>query len=100
MVAWQPRLAALALLAALGVLWRVRREARRLDGLLALQGATIAAFVTSLGPNVSLYRQAVGLVGLVPLLARLPAWLLFAIAAVLAALAPGLAEAFFDTELV
>jgi hypothetical protein len=73
---------------------------RLLDLMLAAHGVVVFAAVSMLGPNVSIYRQAVALVGVVPLLARLRLPLLLALTALLAALAPGLAEAFFRAQMV
>ncbi|MFI4944075.1 MAG: hypothetical protein ACHP85_12465, partial [Burkholderiales bacterium] len=62
--------------------------------------AAVWVFVNGTGPNVSVYRQAAVLVGLTPLLARLPTPALLTLLAVFVALGAGMAELFFSNALV
>jgi hypothetical protein len=83
-----------------GLIWRDRAGRRPLDCLLLTHATVVWLFVNTAGPNVSVYRQAAALVGLVPLLARLRARWLAVLLAVLLALGAGMARLFFETVLV
>ncbi|HVQ25791.1 MAG TPA: hypothetical protein VMV01_11455, partial [Planctomycetota bacterium] len=67
---------------------------------LLVHAATVWVFVNGSGPNVSVYRQAAVLVGLAPLLARLPTPALAALFAACVALGVGMARLFFSNVLV
>ena len=87
------------LLIAGGLLLRVRAR-RPVDLLLLAHAACVWAFVNGAGPNVSIYRQAAVLVGLVPLLARLDAPWLAILLTVLVALGSAMVRLFFGDVLV
>jgi hypothetical protein len=90
---------ALLLLAA----WLLARDGagrRPVDVLLLTHAAVVWLFVTGVGPDLSVYRPAAVLVGLVPLLARLGAVGLLLLLAVQIALGAGMAHLFFANVLV
>jgi len=100
LVSLQTALATVLLGLAAGLLWCERQASRPLDGLLLGHAVALWLFVNGAGPNVSVYRQAASLVGLVPLLARLRARGLAVLLAVLLALGAGMACLFFENLLV
>jgi hypothetical protein len=60
-----------------------------------LHAALVRAFVNGAGPNVNIYRQACGLVGVVPVLARLRPAVLAALVVASLAVGWGVALLFF-----
>jgi hypothetical protein len=100
LVAFQTLLVTLLLLLATWLAWRDRGSLLPTDIPLLAHAAVVWVFVNATGPNVSVYRQAAVLVGLVPLLARLPTIALAALVAVLVALGAGMARLFFSNALV
>jgi hypothetical protein len=89
-----------ALLLLAGCLLLLVPARRPVELLLLAHAACVWAFVNAAGPNVSIYRQAAVLVGLVPLLARLaPSWLAILLA-VLVALGFAMARLFFGDVLI
>jgi len=100
LVAFQTLLVTLLLLLAAWLAWRDRTSLLPTDLPLLAHAAAVWVFVNGTGPNVSVYRQAAVLVGLAPLLARLPAIALAALLAVFVALGAGMARLFFSNVLV
>jgi hypothetical protein len=100
LVAFQTLLVTLLLLLAAWLAWRDRTSRLPTDLPLLVHAAAVWVFVNGTGPNVSVYRQAAVLVGLTPLLARLPTPALAALLAVFVALGAGMAELFFSNALV
>jgi hypothetical protein len=100
LVAFQTVLATALLLLGAWLVVRDRDRRRPLDVLLLTHAAAVWVFVHGAGPNVSVYRQAAVLVGLVPLLARLRAPTLVLLLAVLVTLGAGMARLFFSDVLV
>jgi hypothetical protein len=100
LVAFQTLFVTLLLLLAAWLAWRDRLSLLPTDLPLLAHAAAVWVFVNGTGPNVSVYRQAAVLVGLAPLLARLPSAALAALLAVLVALGAGMARLFFTNALV
>jgi hypothetical protein len=100
LVAFQTLLVTLLLLVAAWLAWRDRGSLLPTDLPLLAHAAAVWVFVNGSGPNVSVYRQAAVLVGLAPLLARLPTPALAALLAVLIGLGAGMARLFFSNALV
>jgi len=100
LVAFQTLLVTLLLLVAAWLAWRDRASGLPTDLPLLVHAATVWVFVNGSGPNVSVYRQAAVLVGLAPLLARLPTPALAALFAACVALGVGMARLFFSNVLV
>jgi hypothetical protein len=82
------------------LLWRDREGRRPVDLLLLTHAVAMWVFVNGAGPNVSIYRQAAALVGLVPLIARLRIPGLALLLAVLLGLGVGMVQLFFANLLV
>jgi len=100
LVAFQTLFVTLLLLLAGWLAWKDRASRLPTDLPLLAHAATVWLFVNGTGPNVSVYRQAAVLVGLTPLLARLPTPALAALLAVFVALGAGMAGLFFSNALV
>jgi hypothetical protein len=100
LVAFQTLLVTLLLIGAGLLAWRSRASLLPTDLPLLAHAAAVWVFVNGTGPNVSVYRQAAVMVGLAPLLARLPTAALAVLVLVLAALGAGMAQLFFSNALV
>ena len=100
LVAFQTLLVTALLALSAWLVWRDRPSWRSTDLPLLAHASLVWLFVNGAGPNVSVYRQGAVLVGLAPLLARLPAAALAALLAVLVALGVGMAQLFFSNVLV
>ena len=99
LVAAQTLLVTAFLLVAVAVWLRLRATLRPVDVALLLHAALLWAFVNAAGPNVSIYRQACTLVGVVPLLARLRPAVLAALVAASLAVGWGVALLFFRDQI-
>jgi hypothetical protein len=95
LVAAQTLLATALLLLAAAAGLRLRATMRPVDVALLVHAALVWAFVNGAGPNVSIYRQASALVGVVPVLARLRPAVLAALLAASLAVGWGVALLFF-----
>lgn len=100
LVSGQTVLVTALLLLAAWLVWRDREARRPLDLLLLTHAAAVWVFVNGAGPNVSIYRQAAVLVGLVPLLARLHLPGLALLLTLLLGLGAGMMRLFFSDLLV
>lgn len=100
LVAFQTLFVTLLVLLAAWLAWRDSTSRLPTDLPLLAHAAAVWIFVNGTGPNVSVYRQAAVLVGLTPLLARLPTPALAALLALFVALGAGMAELFFSNALV
>ncbi len=99
LVAVQTLLVTTLLLVAVAVWLHLREALRPVDVALLLHAALVWAFVNAAGPNVSIYRQACTLVGVVPLLARLRPAVLAALVAASLAVGWGVALLFFRDQI-
>jgi hypothetical protein len=100
LVAAQTVVVTLLLLLGAWLLWCDRHGRRPVDLLLLTHAAAVWVFVNGAGPNVSIYRQAAVLVGLVPLVARLGLPALALLLALLLGLGMGMVQLFFSDRLV
>jgi hypothetical protein len=98
LVGGQTLLVTALLLLAASVWLRHRAQLRPVDAALLAHAVLVWAFVNAAGPNVSIYRQACGLVGIVPLLARLRPAVLLALVALSLAVGWGMALLFFRDQ--
>lgn len=80
--------------------WRNRRTMGRLETMLIVNAVAFWLFPLFLGPTVNPYRQEALLVGITPLLGRLPVLALLCLLVLLVALGGGMAVLFFDDVLV
>lgn len=85
---------------ALAAWWRHRAELGAAGAMLVLHAAALWAFPLALGANASTYRQAALVVGVTPVLSRLPALVQQCLLVLLVVLACGMAVLFFDDVLV
>ena len=100
LVGLQTLLVTLLLILSAWLAWRHRASLLPTDLPLLAHAAAVWVFVNGSGPNVSVYRQAAVLVGLAPLLARLPTAALAMLVLVLVALGAGMARFFFSNALI
>lgn len=100
LIGFQTLLSLVLLGLAAAVWWRGRRTMGRLETMLIVNAGAFWLFPLLVGPTVNPYRQEALLVGITPLLGRLPVVGLLCLLVALVTLGGGMAVLFFDDVLV